>query len=98
MESQQIMELLLKGTGPKELLVRWKAFREERDADPRAWGEKIAARTEATTARTKAMRESMGTSHKGDGGCNQTRNRHGDYGLPRNGGAPRREKADLSGH
>jgi hypothetical protein len=30
----------------------------------RAWGEKIAARTEVIKARTKAVRENMGTSHK----------------------------------
>jgi hypothetical protein len=44
------VELLLKETGPKDLLVRWKAFREEmsalreeRDADKKAWEERVAA-------------------------------------------------------
>jgi peroxiredoxin family protein len=50
MDSQQITEILLYGTGPKELLDRWKArqekmaaLREEREADPKAWEERVAA-------------------------------------------------------
>jgi hypothetical protein len=74
MESQQVMELLLYGTGPKELLDRWKALgekmaalREERDADPKAWEERLPAirkgritiRPEEMSADTKARLEGI---------------------------------------
>jgi hypothetical protein len=49
-DMQQITKFLLYGTGPKELLDRWKArqeqmaaLREEREADPKALEERVAA-------------------------------------------------------
>jgi hypothetical protein len=77
MDSQQMMELLLNGTGPKELLVSWKAFREEMaalreemDADPKAWEERVAAirkgritiRPEEVSANMKAQLEEIATT------------------------------------
>jgi hypothetical protein len=74
MDSQQITEFLLYGTGPKELLDRWKArqekmaaLREEREADPKAWEERVAAmrsrritvRPEEMSANTKARLEEI---------------------------------------
>jgi hypothetical protein len=67
MDSQQRVEILLYGTGPKELLVRWKAFREERNADPKAWEERgtavrkgrITVRPEEMSADTKARLEEI---------------------------------------
>jgi hypothetical protein len=74
MESQQIVELLVYGTGPKELLDCWKArqekmaaLREEREADPKAWEERVAAvqsrritiRPEEMSADTKAWLEEI---------------------------------------
>jgi hypothetical protein len=41
-----------------------KANKEEMKADIKAWREKIAAEMEAIKARTRAIRENMGTSHK----------------------------------
>jgi hypothetical protein len=63
MDSQQITEFLPYGTGPKELLDRWKALREktaalreERDADPKAWEERVAAmRSRRITVRPEEM-------------------------------------------
>jgi hypothetical protein len=39
MESQQMMELLLKKASHKELLAEWNAIREKRDANTKAWQE-----------------------------------------------------------
>jgi hypothetical protein len=41
-----------------------KADKEEMKADIKAWREKIATETEVIKARTRAIRENMGTSHK----------------------------------
>jgi pantothenate synthetase len=41
-----------------------KADKEEMKADITAWREEIAAETEVIKARTRAIRENMGTSHK----------------------------------
>jgi hypothetical protein len=73
-DMQQITEFLLYGTGPKDLLDRWKArqeemaaLREEREADPKAWEEGVAAmrsrritvRPEEMSADTKARLEEI---------------------------------------
>jgi hypothetical protein len=55
---EQILKLL------KSMREDMKANQAKAEADRKAWREKIAARTEATKARTKAMRENMGNSHK----------------------------------
>ena len=64
MESHQIVELLVKGTGPKELLARWKAFREEmaalqkeRDAYPKARLEEIATTRDKIWAARRELRD-----------------------------------------
>jgi hypothetical protein len=71
---QQITKFLLYGTGLKELLDRWKArqermaaLREEGEADPKAWEERVAAmrrrritvRPEEMSADTKARLEEI---------------------------------------
>jgi hypothetical protein len=73
-DMQQITEFLLYGTGPKELLDRVKArqeqmaaLRAEREADPKAWEERVAAmrsrritvRPEEMSADTKARLEQI---------------------------------------
>jgi hypothetical protein len=70
---QRIIEMLAKmdadrKTDKEDLLAKLDADRkddkEEMKADIKAWREKIAAETEAIKARTRAIRENMGISHK----------------------------------
>jgi hypothetical protein len=69
MEMQQMMEMLARMDANmksyhEKLEADRKADMEEREADRKVWREKIATETRATQARTAAMRENMGTSHK----------------------------------
>jgi hypothetical protein len=70
MDSQQMMELLLK--------------------EMRAWREKMATETEAIRAEMAAVRDKRIKA-------NMNAWKEKDDGLPRDGGASRRGKADLSG-
>jgi peptidoglycan hydrolase CwlO-like protein len=82
----------------KDFMAKLDANQEKADADRKAWREKIPIETEAIKARTKAIQENMGTSHK-EMVAKTKPERHGDDGLLRNdGGASRRARADLSGH
>jgi hypothetical protein len=124
-DMQQITEFLLYGAGPKGLLDHRKArqeqtaaMREEREADPKAWEERVAtmrsrritvrpeemsadmkARLEGIAAMTDkiwaARREMRNASHKETVAENKPKTE--DDGLPRNGGASKRRRANLSG-
>jgi hypothetical protein len=66
MDMEKLCELLLAkmAADKEEMMANRKADKEEMKADIKSWREKIAAETEGIKARTRAIRENMGTSHK----------------------------------